>query len=37
MFSPSKLSSVNDLAKDNIYLKGGNTMAEALLRNDSTN
>ena len=28
--SPSKLNSVNDLVKDNIYLRGGGNFAEAL-------
>ena len=28
--SPAKLNTVNELTKDNIYLRGGNSMAEAL-------
>ena len=30
--SPSKINNINDLTKDNIYLRGGNSMAEALLK-----
>lgn len=32
--SPLKLNSINELTKDNIYLRTGNTMAEVLLKND---
>ena len=30
--SPTKITNINDLEKDNIYLRGGGTMAEALLK-----
>lgn len=30
--SPSKIGNINDIEKDNIYLRGGGTMAEALLK-----
>ena len=35
MSSPSKLNSVNDLVKDNIYLRGGGNFAEALSKQNS--
>ena len=33
--SPAKVKTVNDLTKDNIYLRGGNTMAEALYKQNT--
>ena len=34
--SPMKLNNVNDLVKDNIYLRGGGNFAEALSKQNST-